>query len=68
MANILQGPLLELAPRLASYAQPGALLCLSGIMTSQTAAIIERYSEYFDDFGVNTDGTWAMVYAVRKHT
>lgn len=35
IANILQGPLLELQPRLCGYLKPGGTLLLSGILTSQ---------------------------------
>lgn len=35
IANILQGPLLDLHPRLAGYVRPGGHLLLSGILTSQ---------------------------------
>ena len=35
IANILQGPLLDLYPRLAGYVKPGGHLLLSGILTSQ---------------------------------
>lgn len=35
IANILQGPLLDLQPRLSKYVKPGGQLLLSGILTSQ---------------------------------
>ena len=35
IANILQGPLLDLQPRLSGYVKPGGMLLLSGILTSQ---------------------------------
>jgi hypothetical protein len=39
MANILRGPLLELAPRLAGYAEHGSgRLLLSGILAEQVHA------------------------------
>jgi ribosomal protein L11 methyltransferase len=64
LANILQGPLLELAPRLGSYAKQGALLALSGILGSQTPAVIEEYrAQGFGDFKFETDGDWALLTA-----
>ena len=39
VANILKGPLLELAPRLASYTRPGGRLLLSGILLQQVNTI-----------------------------
>lgn len=38
LANILQGPLLDLGPRLTAYLRPGGLLALSGILESQVSS------------------------------
>jgi hypothetical protein len=35
VANILRGPLLELAPRLSGYVRPGGRLALSGLLAEQ---------------------------------
>jgi len=43
-ANILMGPLIELAPDLARVAAPGANLILSGILTGQAEAVAEVYA------------------------
>ncbi|WP_096085361.1 50S ribosomal protein L11 methyltransferase [Agaribacterium haliotis] len=43
LANILAGPLVELAPQLIKLLKPGAKLCLSGILASQKNAIVEAY-------------------------
>ncbi len=43
VANILAGPLHELAPSIADALGPGATLTLSGILTDQAPAIIARY-------------------------
>ena len=40
IANILQGPLLDLQPRLSGYVKPGGMLLLSGILTSQVILLI----------------------------
>lgn len=39
LANILQGPLLDLGPRLTAYLRPGGLLALSGILESQVCCM-----------------------------
>ena len=39
VANILAGPLVELAPRLAGYAAPGATLILSGVLAGHQASM-----------------------------
>lgn len=66
VANILRGPLIELAPRLAAYARPGAALALSGVLEEQTPAVIEAYAPWFQDFEVATEERWALVTAVRR--
>jgi ribosomal protein L11 methyltransferase len=67
VANILRGPLVELAPRLAAYAvSPGAVLGLSGILETQAPEVIEAYSPWFDDFEVKTEESWALITAKRK--
>ena len=37
VANILRGPLLELAPRMRAYAAPGSRLALSGVLAEQAS-------------------------------
>lgn len=66
VANILQGPLLSLAPRLAAYAKPGAALGLSGILAEQVPAVEEAYSPFFQGFTVQQEEQWALVTATRK--
>ncbi|PRW20360.1 ribosomal L11 methyltransferase isoform B [Chlorella sorokiniana] len=66
VANILQGPLVALAPRLAGYTKPGGLLGLSGILQEQTPAVLEAYGPFFEGFEVQTEDRWALVTAVRK--
>lgn len=44
-ANILLGPLLDLAPRVAAAVAPGGHLILSGILSDQAAAIVARYAQ-----------------------
>lgn len=45
LANILAGPLAELAPGMARIAQRGAVIILSGILDTQAARVIEAYAE-----------------------
>lgn len=51
LANILAGPLIELAPTLTSMLKPNAKLCLSGVLASQENAIISAYEHavHIDD-------------------
>ncbi|SMY06624.1 50S ribosomal protein L11 methyltransferase [Flavimaricola marinus] len=42
-ANILKGPLTELAPAMAAHVRPGGIVILSGLLTTQAEAILEVY-------------------------
>jgi ribosomal protein L11 methyltransferase len=48
LANILAGPLVELAPRLARLARPGGEIVLAGPLTSQAAEVAQAYEPWFD--------------------
>ncbi len=48
LANILAGPLVDLASQLASYTKSGGDIVLSGILESQANEIISAYSPWFD--------------------
>ncbi|MEK6638228.1 MAG: 50S ribosomal protein L11 methyltransferase [Pseudomonadota bacterium] len=43
IANILAGPLIELAPAFAAIARDGATLILAGLLKAQTAAVAKAY-------------------------
>lgn len=47
VANILAGPLVALAPRLAALAHPGTRLALAGLLPSQQAMICAAYEAEF---------------------
>ena len=66
VANILRGPLIELASRLAGYARPGAVLGLSGVLEEQAPAVMAAYAPWFDSFQVATEERWALLTAVRR--
>ena len=42
-ANILKGPLIELAPDMAAHAAPGGMVILSGLLVVQAEAVTEAY-------------------------
>ncbi len=48
MANILAGPLRELAPHFAEYVQPEGHIVLSGIIEDQVDMLLQVYAEWFD--------------------
>jgi ribosomal protein L11 methyltransferase len=43
VANILAGPLLELADQLISLTAPGGAILLTGVLEAQAPELIERY-------------------------
>ena len=48
LANILAGPLDELAPKLASLVRPHGKVVLSGLLKEQAAGLAKRYQAWFD--------------------
>ncbi|MDX5333892.1 MAG: 50S ribosomal protein L11 methyltransferase [Gammaproteobacteria bacterium] len=48
MANILAGPLVELAPDMAGRVRPGGAIVLSGILREQAETVRQAYSAWFD--------------------
>ncbi len=48
VANILAGPLVNLAPRLAELVQPEGHIALSGILAEQAEEILHAYSPWFN--------------------
>ncbi|KGN55110.1 uncharacterized protein LOC101205828 isoform X1 [Cucumis sativus] len=66
IANILQNPLLDLADYVVSYAKPEAVVALSGILSEQVPAIIERYSQFLEGISVSTMDDWACVSGKKK--
>jgi len=47
IANILSGPLVELAPALKELVKPGGRLILSGILEDQAKNVIQAYTPWF---------------------
>jgi len=66
VANILSGPLGELAPTLAGYAKTGGDIVLSGILREQAEPLLETYSEYFKMDAPEFEEDWVLLHGVRK--
>lgn len=66
LANILAGPLAELAPSLNALTKPGGLLCLSGILDIQANAVMEAYQEWFDFDPIAPKDEWVRLTARKK--
>lgn len=61
VANILSAPLIKLAPTLANYLKPAAPLVLSGILKTQTAAVIAAYDIYFTIIEITERDNWMRI-------
>lgn len=66
VANILAGPLCELAPTLAERVRPGGHILLSGLLSQQADELISTYSKWFE---MDTPGEregWIRLSGTRK--
>lgn len=66
VANILSSALMVLAPALAKYCKTGGKLALSGILETQTDALIERYSEWFTMDKPHQRDAWVLLTGTKK--
>lgn len=66
IANILAGPLGELAPTFAAAAKPGAPFAISGILQGQEDELLTRYAEWFDELRVDTQEDWVRISGRRR--
>jgi ribosomal protein L11 methyltransferase len=66
VANILAGPLDELAPRFASCVKPGGSIALSGILRGQEVSLCTRYAEWFEDIAVEAREDWMRINGRRR--
>jgi len=66
VANILASALESLAPILAKRTQAGGLIALSGILKGQEPALLEQYSQWFDDLQATQLEDWMRITGRRK--
>ena len=66
VANILAGPLVQLAPQLATLVKPGGLLALSGILAEQAEDILAAYRADFELDPVAEREGWIRVSGKRR--
>jgi ribosomal protein L11 methyltransferase len=66
MANILAGPLAELAPRFAAAVRPGGEIVLSGILCEQGDAVTAAYRAWFDIAQTATREGWGLLSGRRR--
>ncbi|WP_221800219.1 50S ribosomal protein L11 methyltransferase [Oceanobacter mangrovi] len=66
VANILAGPLQELAPEMARLTRSGGKLALSGLLHHQAEEVIARYSEWFVMDLPKQIEDWVIISGIRK--
>jgi len=66
LANILCGPLCELAPRFAALTRPGGRIVLAGLLTTQADEVTRAHAEWFDIAPFATRDGWTALSGVRK--
>lgn len=66
LANILAGPLVELAPTLAKLVAPHGQICLSGILENQQQPLVDAYQEFFDIDQITEQAGWICLTGKRK--
>ena len=65
LANILAGPLIELAPTLTQACEPGGRLVLSGLLKTQAYVVKAAYTASFAMVQVIERDEWCCIYARR---
>ncbi len=66
LANILAGPLHELASHFAELVKPGGQLVLSGLLDHQAEAIIQTYRPWFDIELYRQQEEWICLHGTRE--
>lgn len=66
LANILEAPLLALAPRFARLVPHGARIALSGLLTTQVPHVLAVYGAAFSMEAPRTRGDWALLSGTRR--
>jgi ribosomal protein L11 methyltransferase len=61
IANILAGPLIELAPAFAKSVAPGATLILAGLLDSQADAVVAAYQAEGMSTVERSEGEWCVL-------
>ena len=66
VANILAGPLAELAALFAQSLKPGSALALSGILDGQQDELLAHYAQWFDALRATTRDGWVRIDGTRR--
>jgi len=66
LANILAGPLEELAPELAGRVRIGGRIALAGVLAGQAGPLIVAYAPWFDLAIGARRGEWVLLSGIRR--
>jgi len=66
LANILAGPLVELAEQLAALVKSNGQIVLSGILAEQSQKIVQAYSPWFDLDPIQQKEDWIRVTGTKR--
>lgn len=66
LANILAGPLIQLAPGLSALVSAGGSLVLSGLLEGQAAEVGRAYESWFDLEARHAREQWALLHLKRR--
>jgi ribosomal protein L11 methyltransferase len=66
LANILAGPLVELAPVLLASLRPGGSLVLSGILEEQADEVAIAYQLFMDHLCITVDDDWVRLHGQKS--
>lgn len=67
LANILAGPLAELAPKLSNLTAPGGKICLSGILAIQADEVMDAYKPWFTFDPIAQKEEWVRLTGTKAH-
>jgi ribosomal protein L11 methyltransferase len=65
LANILAGPLAELAPKLSEMTKVGGKICLSGILSVQAQSVMHAYEPWFSFEPIAEKEEWVRLTAIK---
>ena len=66
VANILAGPLCQLAPTLCQHLLPAGEILLSGILVEQAPDLLEAYQGYLQLETLSQQDGWLVLYGQRQ--
>jgi len=66
LANILAGPLVDLAPLLARCVRPGGRIAVSGLLLEQAQAVAAAYEPWFDIAMTGARDGWGLLAGCRR--